>query len=114
MKYFLTFFIGIFSTWIAFRYYNNLIDTKQNECVIQLASLSTNLANFNKICGRLPTELEGLKVLSEPSLANCKAEPFIHDVGLDPWDGQITYIIRGKRAYLLSSKTVCGYQEIVP
>jgi hypothetical protein len=112
MKYLLIFILGIGITWISFQYYKNLYDPIEMECKIQLKGLSDNLSKFKNKCGRLPFESEGLKALEDPKSLNCNLEPILNKVPLDPWNGEFIYLLKNNKAYLLGSKSECGYEII--
>jgi hypothetical protein len=102
-----TFGIGV--CCIGHQFYTNL-DTEQADCVTQIRVLTTRVLDFKKRCGHLPSEAVGLKALEQPSLAGCKIEPLIEKVPVDPWDKEFTYLLKGDKAYLLSSQPACGVQ----
>jgi hypothetical protein len=111
-KLLLSFLLGIASYGFYNNFKNNLIDTQVKECEIQLKALVKHLDNFKKECGRLPTEKEGIDLLINPMIVNCKMMPSLHSSPIDPWNERIIYLIRENRAYLFSSQKECGYQTL--
>ncbi len=105
--------IGLILSIIVFKIYSNL-DTYEQACKIQLKVLGTHIKDYEKKCGGFPSQEIGLKALDTPKKYGCQMESFTNGIPVDPWDGQITYILKDGIAYLFASKPECGFEKIIP
>ena len=114
IKYLTAFCVGVVVTLFAQKALKNLINYKTDESRVMLASLGEKILEFKRTCGRLPSTDRGLKALVDPSIEGRTASPFLPLVPLDPWDGQIKYIVSGSEAFLLPSNPEGSFVKIEP
>lgn len=114
LKYLTAFCVGVVVTLFSQKALKNLINYKTDESRVMLISLGEKVLEFKRACGRLPSNDKGLKALVYPSLEKCSASPFLPLIPLDPWDGQIKYIVSGSEAFLLPSNPEGSFVKIGP
>jgi len=90
--------IGLLATLIAPRIFKGLGKAKQDIARSKMALIETAIADFNRDCGRVPYDSEGLEALlvAPEDVADRWNGPYIKKSQLlDPWDNPYIYIEQG-------------------